>query len=77
MTSDHHEDPYSGVGNDAFAGKPGLEWLERPWTTLALPASTWLTVTNLPVIGGNRLFNVIIATTHAQQFFRLPLPMIE
>ncbi len=44
-------------------------------TTLALPASTWMTVTNLPVIGSNNLFNIVFATTNAQQFFRLHLPM--
>jgi photosystem II stability/assembly factor-like uncharacterized protein len=46
-------------------------------TTLVLPASTWMTVTNLPVIGSNSLFNIVIATTNAQQFFRLHLSMSE
>ena len=46
-------------------------------TTLGLPASTWMTVTNVPVIGNNSLFNIVIATTNAQQFFRLHLPMNE
>lgn len=46
-------------------------------TTLVLPASTWMTVTNLPVIGSNSLFNVVLATTNAQQFFRLHLPKNE
>lgn len=46
-------------------------------TTLALPASTWMTVTNVPVIGNNSLFNVVVATTNAQQFFRLHIPMNE
>lgn len=46
-------------------------------TTLVLPASTWMTVTNVPVIGSNSLFNTVIATTNAQQFFRLHLQMNE
>jgi hypothetical protein len=40
-------------------------------TTPVLPASTWITVTNVPVIGSNSLFNFAVATTNAQQFFRL------
>ena len=46
-------------------------------TTLALPASTWMTVTNAPTIGSNRLFNIVVATTNAQQFFRLQMPVNE
>jgi hypothetical protein len=36
-----------------------------------------MTVTKLPVIGSNSLFKLVIATTSAQQFFRLHLPMNE
>jgi photosystem II stability/assembly factor-like uncharacterized protein len=43
-------------------------------TTPMLPAETWMTMTNPPVIGSNRSYNIIIATTNAQQFFRLHLP---
>ena len=43
-------------------------------TALALPASSWLTVTNPAAVASNNLFNLTVATTNAQQFFRLQHP---
>jgi photosystem II stability/assembly factor-like uncharacterized protein len=43
-------------------------------TTLTLPNATWITVTNVVVMGSNNLFHLDVATTNAQQFFRLQRP---
>ncbi len=43
-------------------------------TTLALPSSTWITVTNAPTIGIHNQFNLSVGTTNARQFYRLQHP---